>query len=151
MRPFMLILLATAILTTTANAQSPTPQSPTSAATAGKGHSTQNQSVETTEQTEDFWMRQKLEYSKAILQSLTSGEFDKLATEAEKMRRLSKIEGFVRRRNQAYREQLEAFNRANGALVLAAEKADATGSLRAFHQLTSSCVACHQLLRNERE
>ena len=92
-------------------------------------------------------MRQKLEYSKAILESLTAGEFGNLAEAADKMRRLSNIEGFVRRRNQPYRQQLEAFNLANEALVRWAKEENTSESLSAFQRLTSSCVACHQLLR----
>ena len=103
MRISLATLVALTCLSTLSHAQTPSDAAPQSLSQAGAAPSANSDQTE--EQTEDFWMRQKLEYSKAILQSLTSGEFKTLASEAEKMRRLSKLEGFVRRRNEGYRKQ----------------------------------------------
>jgi hypothetical protein len=94
-----------------------------------------------------FWMAKKLDYSKAILESLTKGDFEQLADDAEKMRLLGKIEGFVRRNNDNYRVQLRTFEFANQELVRQAERKNAEGAALAFNQLTTSCVACHILIR----
>ena len=101
----------------------------------------------TAEQPISFWMEKKLDYSKSILESLTKGEFKQLALDAEQMRLLGKIEGFVRRKNESYRTQLRTFDSANLELVRQANRGNAEGAALAFNQLTTSCVACHVLLR----
>lgn len=94
-----------------------------------------------------FWMEKKLDHSKSILESLTKGDFDKLAEDAEQMRLLGRIEGFVRRKNENYRIQLRTFDMANQELARQANRGNAEGAALAFNQLTTSCVACHVLLR----
>lgn len=94
-----------------------------------------------------FWMEKKLDYSKSILESLTKGDFDKLAEDSEQMRILGRIEGFVRRGNENYRIQLRTFDMANQELARQANRGNAEGAALAFNQLTTSCVACHVLLR----
>ena len=101
----------------------------------------------TKEQPMSFWMERKLDHSKAILESLTKGEFEKLAMDADQMRLLGKIEGFVRRKNDNYRIQLRTFDFATQELVRQAKRHNAEGAALAFNQLTTSCVACHVLLR----
>ena len=99
----------------------------------------------------DFWMAKKLDYSKSILEALTKGEFKKVASDAEQMRLLGKIEGFVRRKNESYRSQMHSFDMANQELVRMAKRENAEGATLAFNQLTSSCVACQLLLRENVE
>ncbi len=101
----------------------------------------------TAEQPMSFWMQRKLDYSKSILESLTKGDYEKLGEDAEQMRLLGKIEGFVRRKNEDYRAQLRTFDYANQELVRQAKRNNAEGATLAFNQLTTSCVACHVLLR----
>lgn len=94
-----------------------------------------------------FWMEKKLEYSKSLLEHLTKADFENLEKNANQMRRLGKIEGFVRRRNDDYRVQLRTFDMATTELVRHARRKNIEGANLAFNQLTSSCVACHVLLR----
>ena len=103
--------------------------------------------VVSNEQPMSFWMEKKLDYSKAILESLTKGEYAQLAEDAEKMRLLGKIEGFVRRKNPDYRLQLRNFDLATTELTRQASRHNAEGAALAFNQLTNSCVACHVMLR----
>lgn len=105
--------------------------------------------VQRNAQSESFWMQQKLELSKKILQSLTMADYTALEEAAKKMRRISKFEGFVRRRNPVYRTQLKAFEKSNTQLVDAAKQKDADRALKAFHGITTSCIKCHQLLKDE--
>ncbi len=63
------------------------------------------------------------------------------------MRLLGKIEGFVRRKNDDYRAQLRTFELSNQELVRQAKRKNSEGAALAFNQLTTSCVACHVLLR----
>lgn len=99
------------------------------------------------EKDEDFWMNQKLDLSKDILQALTMSDFKSLQQSAEKMKRMTTLEGFVRRKNTTYRQQLTQFDKANRQLITSAKDSDLTKSLQAFHALTASCVNCHRELR----
>ena len=103
------------------------------------------------EQPISFWMAKKLDYSKSILESLTKGDFEKLEQDASQMRMLGKMEALVRRNNPNYRSQLQAFDLANNELVRQAKRKNAEGATMAFNQLTTSCVACHVLLREDKD
>jgi hypothetical protein len=98
-----------------------------------------------------FWMAKKLDYSKSILESLTKGDFEKLEQDAAQMRTLGKMEALVRRNNPNYRSQLQAFDLANNELVRQAKRKNAEGATMAFNQMTTSCVACHVLLRENKD
>ena len=125
-----------------------TPQQPPSKSDAGAKSSPAGVVPRVSDaQPMSFWMQKKLDYSKAILESLTKGEFDQLAENAAQMQLLGKIEGFVRRKNDNYRVQLHSFDFANQELVRQAKRRNAEGAALAFNQLTTSCVACHVLLR----
>ena len=101
----------------------------------------------TNEKPMNFWMAHKLDFSKSILESLTMADFEQLAEDAKQMQMLGKIEGFVRRKNPDYRTQLKNFDTALQELIRHAEGEDTTGAAVAFNQMTTSCVACHELLR----
>jgi hypothetical protein len=95
------------------------------------------------------WMRKKLEYSQNILAGIATADFDKIATNAESMRTLGKIEGFVRSRTPGYRKQLEMFDDANAEILRQAKRDNVEGAALAFTQLTISCVNCHKQLRED--
>jgi hypothetical protein len=103
--------------------------------------------AETAEQPMSFWMSKKLDYSKSMLEQLTKGDFDSLEREARKLRSLGKMEGFIRRRNADYVTQLQTFDMAISELIRHSNKGSAEGAVLAFNHMTTSCVACHQLLR----
>lgn len=94
-----------------------------------------------------FWMKTKLNASKSILEALTQGDFEKLEIEAEQMRLVGKLEGFVRSKNPDYKTQLHTFELANQELVRQSKRRNIEGATLAFNQLTTSCVACHVMLR----
>jgi hypothetical protein len=94
-----------------------------------------------------FWMSKKLDYSKSLLEQLTKGDFESLERDAIRMKALGKMEGLVRRKNPDYVTQLQTFDMAMAELVRHARKNNAEGSVLAFNQMTTSCVACHVLLR----
>ena len=100
----------------------------------------------TPEKTMSFWMAKKLELSKAILESLTKGDFATMAKYADRMQKLGTLEGFVRR-NKDYQTQLHSFEVANQELVRHSVRRNVEGATLAFNQLTTSCVACHTMLR----
>jgi hypothetical protein len=102
---------------------------------------------ESVEQPMSFWMSKKLDYSKSMLEQLTKGDFEALERDAARLRALGKMEGLVRRKNPDYVTQLQTFDTAMAELVRHARKNNPEGSVLAFNQMTSSCVACHVLIR----
>lgn len=94
-----------------------------------------------------FWMKQKLQRSQNILAGLTSGDFEKIAANAESMSVLNHLEGFVRRDNPGYKTQVTFFQFANDELIRAAHKKNLERATLAYTQLTISCVNCHKQLR----
>ena len=97
---------------------------------------------------ESVWMKKKLDYSKDILEGITTENFESVQRAATAMQRLSELEGFVRRKDtKAYRTQLAAFEFANEELLRQADKRNIDGATLAFTQLTLSCVNCHKQLR----
>lgn len=94
-----------------------------------------------------FWMKKKMEYSQAIFEGIANEDFDQIIDNAESMRSLSRIEHFVRRRNSAYKAQLQIFQAAARDIVNQANRQNLEGTTLAFTQLTISCVKCHQTVR----
>jgi cytochrome c556 len=97
----------------------------------------------------DFWMEQKLRLSKEILTGLVKSDFKEIGKNAEIMRGLNRVEAFVRRRTEGYRDQLKQFDMANKALIRASQEENVDAASLAFNQLTVSCVNCHKDLRAE--
>jgi hypothetical protein len=98
----------------------------------------------------DFWMQKKLDYSTDILRGLSMGDFGLIESNARQMRLLNKIEGFVRGRNAEYRNQVHTFEKVTDEVVRQATKKNIDGATLAYHQLTVSCVRCHQSLRESK-
>ncbi len=94
-----------------------------------------------------LWMKRKLEYSKAILGGLAESDFEAIAENAEAMRRLARIEAFIRGRSPEYRTQMQIFLEANQEIVRQADRKNLEGASLGFTQLTISCVNCHKQLR----
>lgn len=98
---------------------------------------------------ESFWMRKKLEYTQNILSGLALEDFDAIQKNAHAMRRLSRVEGFVRRTHvEGYRTQLKVFEFSNEEIARLAGERNIDGAALAFAQMTISCVNCHKHLRS---
>jgi len=105
----------------------------------------------TIEKPMSFWMAQKIDLSKKILESLTKQDFAALETDANQLRTLGKIEGFVRRQDEAYRRYQQQFDSALLDVANQARARNVEGAALAFNQLTTSCVVCHKRLRQQPE
>jgi len=103
----------------------------------------------TDEKPMDFWMKHKLDHSKTLLESLTMGDFDNLAATAGQMRLLGRIEELARRRSRKYEAQVKSFDRSLLELIKYADAEDTDGATKAFNKMTTSCVNCHKLLRQQ--
>lgn len=100
------------------------------------------------QQPTSFWMQKKLEYSQRVLNALPLEDFEEIRKNAAAMKRLSRIEGFVRRTDtEQYRTQLHVFEFANNELIRSADNKNIEGAALAFTQLTLSCVNCHKIIR----
>jgi cytochrome c556 len=73
--------------------------------------------------------------------------FDKIVANAQSMRNLSKVEGFVRSQTPGYRAQLHIFEVSADEIIRQAKQDNVDGAALAFTQLTISCVNCHKHLR----
>jgi hypothetical protein len=105
------------------------------------------QEVAGKDQPTSFWMQKKLDYSKNILAGIATADFDKIVQNAESMRHLSSIEGFIRGRTPGYRTQLQIFQESADEIIRQGNKDNVEGAALAFTQLTISCVNCHKQLR----
>lgn len=94
-----------------------------------------------------FWMAQKIDLSKKILESLTKEDFAMIETDAKQLRLLGKVEGFVRRKDPIYRRHQQSFDSALLDVATQAREHNVEGATLAFNQLTTSCVQCHKILR----
>jgi hypothetical protein len=94
-----------------------------------------------------FWMKKKLDFSQQLLAGLATADFDAIVTNAQSMRSLSKVEGFIRGQTPGYRKQLRFFDEANAEIIRQAQNDNLDGAALAFTQLTMSCVNCHKHLR----
>ncbi len=112
---------------------------------------TKSVSAEAEEKPLDFWMQKKLDYSSSILKGLAMGDFDMIETNAKQMRVLNKIEGFARSRHAGYRGHVKLFERVTDEVIKQAKKENIEGVTLAYHQLTVSCVRCHQSIREQDE
>lgn len=95
----------------------------------------------------NFWMKKKLQLSEVALTALCVNDFESLEAAAAEMKKLSKIEGWVRRNKaQQYRAALREFDQANDQLLRAASDESADSAALALTNLSLSCVHCHQQL-----
>ena len=106
---------------------------------------------ESEERSMSVWMEKKLAYSQSIFKGLSQGDFATIEASARQMQALSRVEGFVRRRNPDYANHLTAFEYINREIIRQAEKENIEGATLAFNQLTINCVKCHQSLRETSE
>lgn len=95
-----------------------------------------------------FWMTAKLKESQEIFAALTEADFQTIAESASTLKTLNKVEGFVRKRDPAYRIQLRSFEFAVDEIQAQANKENIEGVVLGFNQLTLSCVHCHKQLRD---
>ena len=95
-----------------------------------------------------FWMKHKLVASQKILEGMTRGDYELIEKSAQGMQVMSYLEGWVRADIPGYKEQLRAFEHANGAIVRLAQDENLDGVTIAYTQLAISCVQCHKLVRD---
>lgn len=93
----------------------------------------------------------KVKESQKIFLALALADFDAIIAGTKKLRTLNTLEGFVRRSTPGYLTQLRAFEFAVDEIHEQASRENLEGATMGFHQLTLSCVNCHQQLRRPTE
>ncbi len=95
----------------------------------------------------DFWMNVKLVESQKLFAALAQADFPTLLESGQRLKAVSSLEGFVRRKTPGYRTQLKTFEFSVDEILRQAGKENIEGVTLGFQQLTLSCVNCHKQLR----
>ena len=93
------------------------------------------------------WMDVKVEESQKVFAALARADFKGIIASTEKLKSVSKLEGFVRRSAPGYRTHLRSFEFAVDEIQRQAKRENIEGVTMGFNQLTLSCVNCHRQLR----
>lgn len=100
------------------------------------------------------FMRMKLEYSKNLLEALTTEDFDKIKANAKALKAMSlAAEWEVPEipNVQEYLTYSADFQRLCDDLAKSSDKKSIDGATLGFTQLTVNCVKCHQYVRFKRD
>jgi hypothetical protein len=95
-----------------------------------------------------LWMKQKLQFSRDILQGLTEADHEAIGRNAQAMNIMEFFEKWSRADDPDYRTQLRLFEFSNRALIRAAREKNLDAATLAYTQLTVSCVNCHKVVRD---
>ena len=95
------------------------------------------------------WMKIKMNGTAGILTGLASGDFDTIKEHATRMYAFSRIEKLTKGKNEEYQLQLKMFRYANRKLIQMASAKNLEGATLAFNQMTTSCVNCHRVIRDD--
>jgi hypothetical protein len=107
----------------------------------------------TDQQEVDRWMEIKLHSAQEVFAGLTSGNFEQVQSNARRMQVFNILEQWSTRRGEYrrrsdYEGELNAFEYATKELVREARQKDTEGTLKAYVDLSRSCVRCHELVRD---
>lgn len=100
------------------------------------------------------FMKMKLEYSKNLLEALTTEDFDKIKANAKALKAMSlAAEWEVPEipNVQEYLTYSSDFQRLCDDLTKSSDKKSIDGATLGFTQLTVNCVKCHQYVRFKRD
>ena len=95
----------------------------------------------------DFWMNVKLVESQKLFAALAQADFSAITASSERLKAVSAMEGFVRRKTPGYSTQLKTFEFSVDEILQRSAEENIEGVTLGFQQLTLSCVNCHKQLR----
>ncbi|MBI3822602.1 MAG: hypothetical protein HY289_07980 [Planctomycetes bacterium] len=96
-------------------------------------------------------MAEKLKHSQRVLEGIAVADFKKIETSADQLIELTKTEEWLMNKTPRYETHTNDFRRAAETLIRKAKDKNIDGATLAFFDLTSSCVRCHQYLRETRD
>jgi hypothetical protein len=95
-------------------------------------------------------MQAKLSSSKKVLEGLLRRDYDSIAKAAREMKRISKATEWPRQRDQVYEHFSVEFQRQCNQLESQADALNHEGAKFTYLQLTSTCIQCHDYIRDSR-
>lgn len=97
--------------------------------------------------TQKVFMRVKLASSQKLLEGLVTRDFDLIGHAAREMKDMSQQGQWPRAEDPVYTHYGEDFRRTCDQLIQLAEDENLEGASFAYFQVTSSCVTCHEYVR----
>lgn len=98
-----------------------------------------------------IWMKTKLELSRNIMGALTEGNFEEIEKNAHGLNVTGLLEALFRSKRTDYQQQVHMFFFANQELIRQAQAKNLYGATLAYNQLTTTCVQCHQIIRDAKK
>ena len=92
-------------------------------------------------------MNVKLTESQKVFAALAQEDYQAIIESGQRLKTVSNLEGFVRRKTSGYSTQLKTFEFSLDEILLHAKKKNIEGVTLGFQQLTLSCVHCHKQIR----
>lgn len=96
-------------------------------------------------------MIDKLRSTQSLLQGIALSDFDRITKAAEELIKLSRTADWIAHKTPRYEVHSNEFVRAAEALITKAKARNLDGVVLGYMDLTSSCVRCHQYLREIRD
>ena len=95
-------------------------------------------------------MQAKLSSSKKVLEGLLRRDFDSIARAAREMKRISKATAWPRKRDEVFEHFSTEFQRQCNQLESQADALNHEGAKFSYLQLTTTCIQCHDYIRDSR-
>lgn len=96
-------------------------------------------------------MAAKLQNSQKVLEGIAVNDFKKITASAEELIELTKTEEWLMHKTPRYEMHSNEFRRSAELLVRKSKDKNIDGATLAFFELTTSCVRCHQYVREIRD
>ena len=96
-------------------------------------------------------MAAKLKHTQTILEGIAVNDFDKVAGASEDLVRLLRATQFMNAyKGEEYQLQVTMFKRAAETVGLKAEQKNMDGVMVSYHELTLTCLRCHEGMRDKK-
>ncbi|MBM3993828.1 MAG: hypothetical protein FJ303_06705 [Planctomycetes bacterium] len=96
-------------------------------------------------------MIEKLTHAQKLLEGIATAKFDKIEKHANELIRISKTAEWLANKQPRYEQFSNDFARSAEGIVKKAREKNIDGVTLGYFDLTSSCVRCHQYLREIRD
>ncbi len=96
-------------------------------------------------------MAAKLKFTQTILEGIAVNDYDKISTASDDLVRLLRATDFLNAyKGEEYTFQVKLFKRAGEAVGTKARDKNMDGVMVAYHELTGTCLKCHQGMRDKK-
>lgn len=96
-------------------------------------------------------MAAKLKHTQTVLEGIAVNDYDKISTASDDLVRLLRATAFLNAyKGDEYQFQVTLFKRAAEAVGTKARDKNMDGVMVAYHELTGTCLKCHQGMRDKK-